>query len=78
LISKDVVYKGSKLDLQLTPEKYKSVLGEEEYNKIMKEDPTKLKDRYEYKRNKTNIPNFLDVREERTKKWKISDSTRIA
>jgi hypothetical protein len=72
LISKDVVYKGSKLDLQLTPEKYKSVLGEEEYNKIMKEDPTKLKDRYEYKRNKKNIPNFLDVRKKRTKEWKAS------
>jgi hypothetical protein len=65
LISKDVVYKGSKLDLQLTPEKYKSVLGEKEYNRIMKEDPTKLKDRYEYVRNVKNIPDFKKIRANR-------------
>jgi hypothetical protein len=65
LISKDVVYKGSKADLALTPEKYKSVLGEKEYNRIMKEDPTKLKDRYEYVRNVKNIPDFKKIRANR-------------
>ena len=66
LIPKDAVLKGSKADLALTPEKYKSVLGEKEYNRIMKEDPTKLKDRYEYVRNKKNIPDFSKIRADRT------------
>ena len=72
LIPTDIVTKGSKADLALTPEKYKSVLGEKEYNRIMKEDPTKLKYRYEYVRDKKNNPDFLDIRKERTKNWKAS------
>ena len=32
----------------------------------MKEDPTKLKDRYEYVRNVKNIPDFKKIRADRT------------
>jgi len=65
LISKNIVFKGSKIDLQLTPEKYISLLGEEEYAKL-KNDPKKLKYRYEYLRDKKNRPNFLKIRSDRT------------
>ena len=71
LIAKDIVTKGSTADRALTPEKYISVIGEEEYARL-KDSPTKLTNRYEFELNKKNNPNFLDIRKERTKKWKAS------
>ena len=47
LISKDIVTKGSTADRALTPEKYISVIGEEKYAEL-KDNPTKLKNRYEF------------------------------
>jgi len=71
LIAKDIVTKGSTADRALTPEKYISVIGEEEYARL-KDSPKKLTNRYEFELNKKNNPNFLDIRKERTKKWKAS------
>jgi len=64
-IPKNLIYKGSKLEKKLTPEKYISLLGEEEYSKL-KDNPKKLKYRYEYLRDIKNRPNFLKIRSDRT------------
>ena len=68
LISTDIVTKGSKANLALTPEKYISLLGEEGYAAV-KDNPTLLKSRYEYAREKKNNPNFLEQRKIRRQKW---------
>ena len=57
LIEKDFVYKGSSRDRALTPEKYKKMIGEKEYEKL-KDNPVKLKEKYEYEQRKKN-PDFL-------------------
>ena len=56
-ISKDFVYKGSSADRALTPEKYKEMIGAEKYEEL-KNDPVKLKNRYEYELKKKD-PEFL-------------------
>ena len=71
LISKDIVTKGSIADRALTPEKYISVIGEEEYARL-KDSPKKLKWRYEYLRDIKNRPNFLEIRRKRSKEWRAS------
>jgi len=58
------VIKGSIQDRTLTPEKYKSVIGEKDYLKL-KDNPTKLKNRYEFELKKANDPDFLKMRAER-------------
>ena len=58
------VIKGSIQDRTLTPEKYKSVIGEKDYLRL-KNDPTKLKNRYEFELKKANDPDFLKIRAER-------------
>jgi len=58
------IIKGSIQDRTLTPEKYKSVIGEKDYLKL-KDNPTKLKNRYEFELKKANDPNFLKIRAER-------------
>ena len=58
------VIKGSIQDRTLTPEKYKSVIGEKDYLKL-KNNPTKLKNRYEFELKKANDPDFLKMRAER-------------
>ena len=68
LISTDIVTKGSKANLALTPEKYISLLGEEGYAAV-KDNPTLLKSRYEYAREKKNNPNFLEQRKIRRQNW---------
>ena len=68
LISMDIVTKGSKADLALTPKKYISLLGEEGYAAV-KDNPTLLKSRYEYAREMKNNPNFLDQRKIRRQNW---------
>jgi len=68
LIPTDIVTKGSKANLALTPEKYISLLGEKGYAEV-KDNPTLLKSRYEYAREKKNNPNFLDQRKIRRQKW---------
>ena len=68
LIPKDIVTKGSKANLALTPEKYISLLGEEGYAAV-KDNPTLLKSRYEYAREKKNNPNFLEQRKIRRQNW---------
>lgn len=50
-IPKDFPYKGSKAERALTPEKYKNMIGAEEYEKL-KNDPVKLKNKYEYEQKK--------------------------
>jgi len=64
-------YKGSNVERALTPEKYISVIGEEEYARL-KDSPKKLKWRYEYLRDIKNRPNFLEIRKKRSKEWKAS------
>ena len=68
LIPTDIVTKGSKADLALTPKKYISLLGEEGYAAV-KDNPTLLKSRYEYAREMKNNPNFLDQRKIRRQNW---------
>ena len=58
------VIKGSIQDRTLTPEKYKSVIGEKDYLKL-KDNPTKLKNRYAFELKKANDPDFLKMRAER-------------
>ena len=58
------VIKGSIQDRTLTPEKYKSVIGEKDYLKL-KNNPTKLKNRYEFELKKANDPDFLKIRAEK-------------
>jgi hypothetical protein len=66
LLPKNLMTKGSKLERVVTPEKYISIIGEEEYSKL-KDTPTHLKNLYEYELQKKNNPDFLDIRNERTK-----------
>ena len=58
-------YKGSHVERALTPEKYISVIGKKEYEKI-KNNPKKLKNHYEFA-NLTDKQKANKV--ERTKKW---------
>ena len=58
------VIKGSIQDRTLTPEKYKSVIGEKDYLRL-KNNPTKLKNRYEFELKKANDPDFLKMRAEK-------------
>ena len=79
LIPKDFIYKGSSADRALTPEKYKEMIGAEEYEKL-KNNPVKLKNRYEFEQKKKNPknPDFMKKRSEKVKIYRqqLSDEKR--
>ena len=71
LIPKDFIYKGSSADRALTPEKYKEMIGAEEYEKL-KNNPVKLKNRYEFEQKKKN-PKNPDFMKKRSTKLKLAN-----